>query len=250
MAKFNSLASNERKYLCVVCSRKFKRTRDLQIHIQIMHKNLSELQKQQIQLEIQKTNQMLKTRYLNNIKQQQQQQQQNQQQQQQQQFNVNTIMQVSGIQQLNLQNQIIQQQQQQQQQHQQQSVLSLPNNEKVCLICKKSFKNSTGASFNKSFIRHMQIQHGLNEKGERLIECPVCEKCFFKRQQLERHMHTHEVWVEFDANAASNSSAHDSKIVKKNNKFMSMPDYRDRHSILYCQVFDTRIVVGKEAVGS
>ena len=117
--------------------------------------------------------------------------------------------------------------------------------EKVCLICKKVFKNSSSSSSsssaNKSFIRHMQIQHGLSEKGERLIECPVCEKCFFKQQQLERHMHTHEVWVEIDSTAANNANASSSsldtevvKAVKKNLKFLSMPDYRDKHSILYC----------------
>ena len=41
----------------------------------------------------------------------------------------------------------------------------------------------------------MQIQHGLNERGERLLECPVCEKSFFNKQQMQRHMHTHEIWV-------------------------------------------------------
>jgi hypothetical protein len=51
----------ERKYLCVVCQRKFKRTRDLQIHVQIMHKQISDAERQQIQLEIQKTNQLIKS---------------------------------------------------------------------------------------------------------------------------------------------------------------------------------------------
>jgi uncharacterized C2H2 Zn-finger protein len=51
----------------------------------------------------------------------------------------------------------------------------------------------------------MQIQHGLNEKGEPLIECPVCEKSFFNKQQLERHMHTHKVWI-FNTNNPENNS--------------------------------------------
>ena len=48
----------ERKYTCIKCMRKFKRTRDLQIHIQIMHKDITEEEKQQTQLEIQKINQI------------------------------------------------------------------------------------------------------------------------------------------------------------------------------------------------
>ena len=89
ISKF-SLANTERKYLCIVCNRKFKRTRDLQIHIQIMHKNITEQQKQQIQQEIQNTNLVLKNRQINNLRQlnsnlgiQQQQHQQNQVQMQQ-----------------------------------------------------------------------------------------------------------------------------------------------------------------------
>ena len=95
---------------------------------------------------------------------------------------------------------------------------------KICFVCNKIFReknsllsghllNTTNsivtANLNKTFVRHMQIQHGLSEKGERLIECPVCEKNFFNRQQMERHMHTHEVWVpiKFNQNSASVNSS-------------------------------------------
>lgn len=85
-----------------------------------------------------------------------------------------------------------------------------------CFVCNKVFReavsgtdvaNTTNSiatnNLNKTFIRHMQIQHGLNERGERLVECPVCEKNFFNQQQMERHMHTHEVWVRKDMEATN-----------------------------------------------
>jgi uncharacterized C2H2 Zn-finger protein len=228
-----------------------------------MHKNITEQQKLQIQQEIQKTNLMLKTRHINNLRQQQQQQQQH--------SNSNLTIHQHQIQMQQQAQQQHQQQQQQQMLQVQQYNSNLNSNltgvEKACPICKKVFKNTpttnnsnsnnntATSSFNKSFTRHMQIQHGLNEKGERLIECPVCEKCFFKRQQLERHMHTHEVWVDTkigmntltninnnnnnsNPTSSSNSSQasleNEAKPIKKNAKFLSMPDFRDRHSILYC----------------
>jgi hypothetical protein len=208
-----------------------------------MHKNITEEEKLQIQQEIQKTNLILKTRQLNSLRQQ----------------NSNLTIHQHQIQ-MQQQAQLQQQQQQHQQLLQAQNYnsnmnLNLTGDEKVCPICKKVFKNNTNplnnnnnnnaSSLNKSFTRHMQIQHGLNEKGERLIECPVCEKCFFKRQQLERHMHTHEIWVEMNGlnnmgnlTSSSNSSQanleNESKPIKKNAKFLSMPDFKDKHSILYC----------------
>ena len=226
-----------------------------------MHKNITEQQKLQIQQEIQKTNLMLKTRHINNLRQQQQ--------------HSNSTLTIHQHQ-IQMQQQAQQQHHhhQQQQHHHQQQMLqvqqynsnlnsNLTGVEKTCPICKKVFKNNTNnsnnnsntpSSFNKSFTRHMQIQHGLNEKGERLIECPVCEKCFFKRQQLERHMHTHEVWVDTkvgmnsltninnsnnsnpisSSNSSQASLENEAKPIKKNAKFLSMPDFRDRHSILYC----------------
>ena len=63
-------------------------------------------------------------------------------------------------------------------------------NERMCHICNKVLKDS------KKYQKHVQSQHGINENGERLIECPICERNFFNRQQLERHMRIHETWVD------------------------------------------------------
>ena len=110
------------------------------------------------------------------------------------------------------------------------------NNKRVCFVCNKIFRGLNTKNFikttnclrtsnlNKTFTRHMQIQHGLDENGERLIECPVCEKNFFNQQQLERHMHTHEVWI----------YSEDTQIIKSKVKDSEMPDFQNKHSILYC----------------
>ena len=220
--KLKSLGLPERKYLCVVCNRRFKRTRDLQIHVQIMHKSITEQQKQQIQVEIQKTNLLIKKPSLLLAAQLQIQMQAASASSAPPKAEPNAASAAND------------------------TVIS----GKVCFICKKVFKPSStalansqntsaiNASINKSFVRHMQIQHGLNEKGERLIECPVCEKSFFNKQQMERHMHTHEVWVELNSASAhsleESTCATGSAGAKASVKLLSMPDYRDKHSILYC----------------
>ena len=73
------------------------------------------------------------------------------------------------------------------------------SSEKTCHVCMKVFKDSI------KFQKHVQIQHGVNENGEPLIECPICERNFFNRQQLERHMHAHEIWVN-DLNSCTGSN--------------------------------------------
>ena len=223
--KLKSLGLPERKYLCVVCNRRFKRTRDLQIHVQIMHKSITEQQKQQIQVEIQKTNLLIKKPSLLLAAQLQIQMQA---------ASASSAAPSKA----------------------EQNAASTPSDTvisgKVCFICKKVFKPSStalaansqqntgaiNASINKSFVRHMQIQHGRNEKGERLSECPVCEKSFFNKQQMERHMHTHEVWVELNSTSThsleESTAATASAGAKASVKLLSMPDYRDKHSILYC----------------
>jgi hypothetical protein len=192
--KFNILP--ERKYTCIKCTRKFKRTRDLQIHIQIMHKDITEEERQQTQLEIQKINQLIKSNSYHMS------------------HHVINQSKTSTSNENNNEN----------------------NNNKICKVCNKVFKSlnsSSNSNVNKSYIRHMQIQHGLNEKGERLIECPVCEKSFFNRQQLERHIHTHEVWVPIPPNSENNTN-NDIKIPSYSKTNVEMPDFKDKHSILYC----------------
>ena len=180
----------ERKYLCIVCSRKFKRVRDLQTHVQIMHKNITELQKEELKAEIEKTNLiMAKTRRSRNRA-------------------------ITDYHSANL-------------------LSTNDPNTKVCFICKKIFRavqhhsvsttQGVTNTFNlvKSFQRHLQIQHGINEKGEKLIDCPVCEKSFFAKIQLERHLKTHQVWIEDETSPAPLSVE-------------STPEHRAKHSILYC----------------
>ena len=111
------------------------------------------------------------------------------------------------------------------------------NRNRSCFVCNKVFKEIPGTnnSANKTFVRHMQIQHGLNQFGERLVECPVCEKSFFNRQQMERHMHTHEVWVNVDNDGVDDESPTPAKMLKKSQEEQKeIPDYKDSHSILYC----------------
>ncbi|RNA41658.1 gastrula zinc finger -like, partial [Brachionus plicatilis] len=182
---------HERKYLCVVCARKFKRVRDLQTHVQIMHKNLTEAQKQELKAEIDKTNLvMAKTRRARS----------------------RVLIDYHSA-----------------------NLLSTNDpSTKVCFICKKVFRavhnhamcTAPGVThtFNlaKSFQRHLQIQHGINEKGEKLIDCPVCEKSFFAKIQLERHLRTHQVWIEDDGGVQAGLSED------------PVPEHRTKHSILYC----------------
>lgn len=186
------------KINCVVCTKKFKRIRDINSHIKIMHKTLSDTEKQQQEAILESHKKLLKLNKKNIIK-----------------------------------NQLI--------------TTNLLNHQsenkyiKVCFVCNKVFKetapiNGITNSSNKTFIRHMQIQHGLNQKGERLIECPVCEKNFFNRQQMERHMHTHEVWIDIKSELINNSSVYlnDSFSFENRNAELSLIDFRDKHSILYC----------------
>ena len=115
---------------------------------------------------------------------------------------------------------------------------------KVCFICNKVFKlapsGSSGlvqAKANKTFVRHMQIQHGLNEKGERLVDCPVCNKWFFNRQQMERHMRTHQVWIRDEALAANNNTNNNNNNISNSTVSSGgslLPEFKDKHSILYC----------------
>lgn len=108
---------------------------------------------------------------------------------------------------------------------------------RVCFVCNKIFRGQHTAiknrnslvtsNLNKTFTRHMQIQHGLDENGEQLIECPVCEKNFFNQQQLQRHMRTHEVWIHYkDSPKDLNSQL---PLIRSD-----MPDFQSKHSILYC----------------
>ncbi|CAF0852318.1 unnamed protein product [Brachionus calyciflorus] len=179
----------DRKYLCVVCNRKFKRVRDLQTHVQIMHKNMSDSQREELRAEIDKTNLLIaKNRRARNRE-----------------FH---------------------------------SINMLSNNDpntKICFICNKIFRavqnhelsTTPGVTntFNltKSFQRHLQLQHGINEKGEKLIDCPVCEKSFFSKIQLERHLRTHQVWIEDE------QTPQPTQITIQN-----LPEHRLKHSILYC----------------
>jgi len=188
---------------CVVCQKSFKRVRDLDSHVKIMHKSLTAGQRQQQDI--------LVAEHENTLR-------------------------------LNSKNS-------QPLQLQQQHINGLQKHTRTCFICNKVFREAsaepslsngnnsvtTTNNLNKTFSRHMQIQHGLNERGERLIECPVCEKNFFNRQQMERHMHTHEIWVPVDTSSSKDTTelqvTHTSS---DSNKSKNMPDYRDRHSILYC----------------
>lgn len=127
-AEFLAMA---KKYLCIVCKRKFRRVRDLQTHVSIMHKGLSDTEREMIRLEIEKTNQML--------------------------TNLRVKSRGGG----NHNNFVIANVISNANQHPQTS----SSLNKVCPICNKLFKidaNSTG--LNKTFMRHMQIQHGLNER--------------------------------------------------------------------------------------
>ena len=154
-----------------MCAKSFKRTRDLMSHIKIMHKNISNRDRKDQEALIDIHSNSLKSgRIL---------------------ANQSNPYQTSTASEQHIKT-------------------------RVCFVCSKIFReittnesnnqanhnnattsNSvTTSNLNKTFIRHMQIQHGLNEHGERLIECPVCEKNFFNQQQMERHMHTHEVWVD------------------------------------------------------
>jgi hypothetical protein len=215
----------EKKFPCVVCTRKFKRVRDLQSHVQIMHKKISDEQREQLKVDIEKTNSLIaKAKSMRNKKspaimnnlaaksfliQQQQQLQQHEHQQQQQQASSST----STAQSSNLQ--LV----------------------KVCFICSKVFKMSSTnqAKNDKTFMRHMQIQHGLNEKGERLIDCPVCEKWFFNRQQMERHMRTHQVWIHDPSlGGAGGGTSADLTLRNETSSSSILPDCKDKHSILYC----------------
>ena len=120
-----------KKYLCIVCKRKFRRVRDLQTHVSIMHKTMSDGEREAMRAEIDKTNQLL-VAYRRALK--------------------------SGRRRRVVATA---------------SVVLAPiqqSGNRVCPICGKMFKNdakgpnATANSHNKTFMRHMQIQHGLSEK--------------------------------------------------------------------------------------
>jgi hypothetical protein len=204
---------NVKNYLCKECNRTFKRTRDLICHTQIMHKN--------IDLSTFSANDCLivktlppppvlqppppSTAFLPTLSKQ-------------------TPLTKQQLIYLN---------------RQQHELEAETKDNKVCFVCNKVFKdtkNSTSTStkvrpsgsYLKSFIRHMQTQHGMSETGQKLIECPVCLKSFFNQQQLERHMHTHESWVTIKSDDILNESKEDEEQLNDSN------DYRQAHSILYC----------------
>lgn len=204
-----------RKFLCVVCDRKFKRVRDLQSHVQIMHKTISDEQREQLKVEIDKTNSLIvKAKSMRNKKAKEASSSSSSSLLQPavvQPIIQNTILDnnasmsssksylLNNQQLINMgslilssNNNPVNQIQPVVQQHQQQQAMPVQF-VKLCFICNKMFKVSDDGKTDKSFVRHMQIQHGMNEKGERLIDCPVCEKWFFNRQQMERHMRTHQV---------------------------------------------------------
>jgi hypothetical protein len=194
--------NNKKQFSCIVCTRKFRRARDVQSHVQIMHKNLSEEQKEQLKQEIQKTSLLLtKAKSLRKKL-----------------LNQSVKMQPAQhpLQQIKLNTAINQPAA---------SLIAIPQGLKPCPICQKTFKSDGTNTSNRTFSRHMQIQHGMNEKCERLIDCPVCEKWFFNRQQMERHMRTHQSWI------------HDNNISKEMiNKVdnAALNEFKDKHSILYC----------------
>ncbi len=207
------------KINCMICNKKFKRIRDINSHIKIMHKNLTDLERKQQDDLLEMHKKLLKLNKKKLLKSQ---------------LISTNLLTNSGN---NIHNE--------------------SKNIKVCFVCNKIFKENltNSTTVNKTFIRHMQIQHGLNEKGERLIECPVCEKNFFNRQQMERHMHVHEVWIDIIKQDQNNSNASmyvssiycsatppppieksesDIKLENNNNEKLDVNDYRDKHSILYC----------------
>lgn len=144
-----------RKFLCVVCKRKFRRVRDLQTHTNIMHKQMSDAERELMRQEIEKTNQMLANyrrmlkssrrsgaaaaaaaarRHLAAVSNAAAYASSSHHHVQQQQHQLVTI---DG--------------------HQSQMLAN-----KVCPVCNKVFKNDN--TTNKTFMRHLQIQHGLSEK--------------------------------------------------------------------------------------
>lgn len=118
------------KITCVGCSKKFKRIRDINSHIRIMHKNWSKVEKEQQDAILEMHIKLIKLNKKNIIKKQ--------------------ISSASLLMSQNENN----------------------KNVKICFVCNKIFKELTStpiSSLNKTFIRHMQIQHGLNEKGKEIF---------------------------------------------------------------------------------
>ena len=157
----------ELKVRCIICKKTFKRARDLTSHVKIMHKQISEAQRREQDILLDLFAKSLKlSKQADKAK--------------------------------------------------QSAACANPplgscadRSVRICFVCSKVFRSSgsaatalggsgvtTTSNLGKTFIRHMQIQHGLTENGERLVECPVCEKNFFSQQQMQRHMYTHVVWVQ------------------------------------------------------
>lgn len=170
----------EPRVRCVICKKTFKRARDLMSHTKIMHKQMSESQRREQEnlIEIHtKSVKSNKTHMKTRLKLANQ-------------SGPRCLATSSG------------------------ATWPMDKSIRICFVCSKVFRSSSGqtsaattsgmlgnsvtttANLNKTFVRHMQIQHGLTENGDRLIECPVCEKNFFNQQQMQRHMHTHVVWVQ------------------------------------------------------
>lgn len=168
----------EPKVRCVICKKTFKRARDLMSHMKIMHKQMSESQRSEQEGLIELHTKSVKSNTTNTkarLK----------------------LAHQSGPRCLATSG----------------ATWPLDKSIRICFVCSKVFRTSSGqtsaattsmlgssvtttTNLNKTFVRHMQIQHGLTENGDRLIECPVCEKNFFNQQQMQRHMHTHVVWVQ------------------------------------------------------
>lgn len=55
-----------------------------------------------------------------------------------------------------------------------------------------------------------------------MVDCPVCEKWFFNRKQMERHMRTHQNWIPTEMSPLGDNTP------------LQPTDFKNKHSILYC----------------
>ena len=247
----------ERKYGCQLCKRAFRRVRDLQMHIQIMHKQLSEQSKQQhIQMAMKEAAEnaaasaaaaaaAMAAAHAAHAAQANAAQQQNNQNNNANHFQIKNIARdlkssfMSNTTNNNNNNNnntmnLITIGGQQQQLNSQMSYTTIQMttnnntnnnntntlgasaingggnsgggaNDRTCYVCAKTLKVHDKLK-SKTYARHMQVHHGLSELGQPLSLCPVCEKGFQGRQQLERHMHTHLEWV-MSVNANGNGGS-------------------------------------------
>lgn len=151
-----------RKYLCVVCKRKFRRVRDLQTHTGIMHKQMSDEDRELMRVEIEKTNQMLANyrRMLKTSRRRRPAQMVTSSSSSASSTSHNMSLfstsassaAISAAQLATTSSGMTLQQTQ-----------MLAN--KVCPICNKVFKSDSSSNMtSKTFMRHLQIQHGLSEK--------------------------------------------------------------------------------------